>query len=158
MLVARPSAVLNGYAQAVVLLLHHGKPEHHQHSIMAYQFLANLLLVLHAGFIGFAVFGGLMVLHRRWWVCLHLPAAVWAATVVSMGWICPLTPWEQELRRAAGQQGFTGGFIEHYLLAAIYPDGLTRGIQIWLGAGVTALNLLVYGFVWKKRSARQKTR
>lgn len=118
---------------------------------MAYQLLADLLLVVHAAFIVFAALGGLLVLHRRWWVWLHLPAAAWAATVVTMGWICPLTPWEQNLRIAAGQQGFSGGFIEHYLLSAIYPAGLTRAIQIWLGVGVVVVNLLVYGVVWSCR-------
>lgn len=115
---------------------------------MPYQLLADLLLVAHAAFIAFAVLGGLLVLHRRWWAFMHLPAAVWAAAVVSMGWICPLTPWEQQLRLLAGQQGLSGGFIEHYLVAAIYPDGLTRGIQIGLGAGVVALNVFAYTLVW----------
>ena len=116
---------------------------------MPYQILADLLLITHAAFIAFAVLGGLLVLHRRWWAWLHLPAAVWAAVVVSMGWICPLTPWEQYLRIAAGQQGFSGGFIEHYLMSAIYPAGLTRSIQIGLGAGVVVFNLLVYALAWR---------
>ena len=116
---------------------------------MIYQSLANLLLLLHAAFIVFAVLGGLLVLRRRWWAWLHLPAAAWAATVVSMGWICPLTPWEQRLRTAAGQQGFSGGFVEHYLLSAIYPAGLTRNIQIGLGVTVVVLNLLIYAQLWR---------
>ena len=116
---------------------------------MPHQLLADLLLITHAAFIAFAVLGGLLVLHRRWWACLHLPAAVWAAVVVSMGWTCPLTPWEQYLRMTAGQQGFSGGFIEHYLMSAIYPAGLTRSIQIGLGAGVVVFNLLVYALVWR---------
>ena len=116
---------------------------------MPYQLLADLLLITHAAFIAFAVMGGLLVLHRRWWAWLHLPAAVWAATVVSMGWICPLTPWEQSLRLAAGQQGLSGGFIEHYLLSAIYPPGLTRRVQIVLGVGVVVFNLGVYALVWR---------
>ena len=121
---------------------------------MAYQLLADLLLVVHAAFIVFATLGGLLVLHRRWWLWLHLPAAAWAAAVVAMGWICPLTPWEQSLRIAAGQEGFGGGFIEHYLLSVIYPEGLTRGIQIWLAVGVLVVNSLVYGAVW--RTARRQ--
>ena len=125
---------------------------------MAYRFFADLLLVLHASFIVFAVLGGLLVLYRRWWVWLHLPAAAWAAAVVSMGWICPLTSWEQDLRLAAGQKGFSGGFIESYLLATIYPAGLTRGIQVWLGSGVLVVNLLVYVWVWRSAKALQRDR
>lgn len=112
---------------------------------------ADALVLLHAGFIVFAVFGGLLALKNRRWMWLHLPAAAWAASVVIMGWICPLTPWEQTLRAAAGQQGYSGGFIEHYVLAAIYPDGLTRTIQIALGTGVVAFNLIVYGVVHRRR-------
>lgn len=112
---------------------------------------ADALVLLHAGFIVFAVFGGLLALKNRRWMWLHLPAAAWAASVVIMGWICPLTPWEQTLRAAAGQQGYSGGFIEHYVLAAIYPDGLTRPVQVALGAGVLAFNLIVYGVVHRRR-------
>ena len=109
---------------------------------------ANALLALHAAFIAFAVFGGLLVLWRRGWGWLHMPAAAWAAAVVMAGWTCPLTPWEQSLRRAAGQNGYSGGFVEHYLLAAIYPDGLTRNVQIVLGAGVLLINALIYGWIY----------
>ena len=122
---------------------------------MLYSLAATTLLALHATFIAFAVFGGLLVRWRGGWVWLHLPAAAWAAAVVMAGWICPLTPWEQALRRAAGQEGYTGGFVEYYLLAAIYPDGLTRGLQISLGAGVVLINLLIYAWVWHHVRARQ---
>ncbi len=118
---------------------------------------ADALVLLHAGFIVFAVFGGLLALKNRRWMWLHLPAAAWAASVVIMGWICPLTPWEQTLRAAAGQQGYSGGFIEHYVLAAIYPDGLTRPVQVALGAGVLAFNLIVYGVVHRRRRSGSTT-
>jgi Protein of Unknown function (DUF2784) len=85
---------------------------------------------------------------HRFWLWLHLSCATWAATVVIMGWTCPLTPLEQTLRQAAGEQGYKSSFIEHYLLAAIYPEGLTRPIQIALGMGVVVFNALVYGLYW----------
>jgi hypothetical protein len=71
------------------------------------------------------------------------------------GWICPLTPWEQQLRQLGNQSGYTGGFIEHYLLAIIYPAGLTREVQIVLGVCVLLLNLILYGFIIAK-SIREK--
>ena len=119
--------------------------------------LADAVLVLHALFIAFAVFGGMLTYRKCKWkkplLTIHLTCAAWAATVVIMGWTCPLTPLEQQLRLAAGQQGFSTSFIEHYLLAIIYPDGLTRGVQMALGAGVVFFNALVYGFfVLKSRS------
>jgi Protein of Unknown function (DUF2784) len=115
---------------------------------MTYRLAADTLLVVHGLFIVFAVFGGLSVLWRRWMLWIHLASAAWAATVVSMGWICPLTPLEQRFRLLAGQQGYSGGFIEHYLMAAIYPDGLTREVQVALGLGVIVANLLIYTWVW----------
>lgn len=111
--------------------------------------LADAVLIFHASFILFAVFGGLLAYRQgRWrkaWLILHLCCAAWAATVVIMGWTCPLTPLEQHLRQAAGEQGYTSSFIEHYLLVAIYPEGLTRPIQIALGIGVLTINALIYG-------------
>ena len=51
------------------------------------------------------------------------------------------------LRRAAGEAGYSGGFIEHYLGAIIYPAGLTRNAQ-WLAAGVLGLiNVVAYSLV-----------
>lgn len=119
---------------------------------MLARLLADAVLLIHGLFILFAVFGGVWVNWRQP-ICkprllLHLACAAWAATVVIMGTTCPLTPLEQNLRLAAGQQGYKTSFIEHYLLAAIYPDGLTRSIQISLGVGVLVINALTYGVPW----------
>ena len=120
---------------------------------MSPRLLADAVLVFHALFIAFAVLGGLIAVWQRGkahrlWLWLHLTCATWAATVVIIGWTCPLTPLEQTLRQAAGEQGYKSSFIEHYLLAAIYPEGLTRPIHIALGIGVVVLNALVYGLAW----------
>ena len=88
--------------------------------------LADAVLIVHGLFVAFVVFGGLLTLWRWRLAYLHLPALAWGAMVIGMGWICPLTPLEVSLRQQAGQQGYAGGFIEHYILAVIYPDGLTR--------------------------------
>lgn len=106
--------------------------------------LADLVLVLHGLFILFVLFGGLLVWRRPGLGWLHLCAVAWAVWVAWAGWICPLTPLENALRHAAGQAGYGGGFVEHYLLALIYPDGLTRGVQVGLGVFVALLNLAVY--------------
>jgi hypothetical protein len=106
--------------------------------------LADALLVLHGLFILFVLAGGALVWRWPRLAWLHLPAVAWAAWVAWAGWICPLTPLENELRRAAGQAGYSGGFIEHYLLGLIYPDALTRGVQVGLGVFVAVLNLAVY--------------
>jgi Protein of Unknown function (DUF2784) len=125
---------------------------------MSTRLLADTVLVLHGLFIVFAVFGGLLTYKKGQWknplLTLHLACAAWAATVVIMGWTCPLTPLEQQLRLAAGQQGYSSSFIDHYLLALIYPDGLKRGVQMALGAGVVIFNVLVYGFFMLKSRSK----
>lgn len=114
---------------------------------MAYRILADFVLVLHLAFIVFAVLGGLLTLRWRWAPIVHLPAAFWSAFVVATGGLCPLTPIENTLRRSAGGAGYSGGFIEHYLLPIIYPAGLTEHLQLTLAAFAVAANILVYSFV-----------
>ncbi len=117
---------------------------------MGWSLAADAVVLLHGLFILFVVAGGWLVAWRRWIAWLHLPAAVWGALIEFAGWICPLTPLENRLRRAAGEAGYTGGFIEHYLLPLIYPADLTRGVQIWLGIIVILANLAAYGWVWHR--------
>lgn len=118
---------------------------------MNYHALADLVLAIHALFIVFVVCGGLLALRWRPVVWLHLPAVAWAVLIEVMGWLCPLTPLEQSLRRAAGAGGYSGSFIEHYLVQFIYPVGLTRTIQLYLAAAVIILNIVVYWFVITQR-------
>ncbi|MDM0022054.1 DUF2784 domain-containing protein [Variovorax saccharolyticus] len=120
--------------------------------------LADAVLLLHGLFILFAVFGGLLVWRWPRLAWLHLPAAAWAGWVVSAGWICPLTPLENALRRSAGEAGYSGGFVEHYLLALIYPEGLTRPLQIALGLGVLLFNAALYARLLVLRRRRKATR
>lgn len=123
---------------------------------MAPLLLADVLVAIHLVFIAFAIAGGLLVLRRRRVAWLHVPAFAWAALISLFGWYCPLTPLENRFRHAAGQAGYDGGFIEHYLLPIVYPERLTREFQIGLGVGVLALNLAVYAAVarrWRRRSA-----
>lgn len=121
---------------------------------MTYRLLADLVVVLHLLFILFGLFGGLLGLWRGWALLLHLPAAVWIACIEFTGWICPLTPLENELRIAGGAAGYHGGFIEHYLIPVIYPQGLTSKIQTALGMVAIGINIAIYAFVlyrWRRR-------
>jgi hypothetical protein len=115
------------------------------------QVLADAVLAVHALFIVFVLIGGLLVLYRPWVAWLHLPAVAWAVLLETFGWLCPLTPLEQSLRRAAQHGGYSGGFIEHYLLPVIYPAGLTRTVQLTLATIVIVVNVLVYAWVWRRR-------
>jgi hypothetical protein len=111
---------------------------------MLYGLLADLVLVAHLAFVGFVVLGGFLVLRWRRVAWIHVPVALWGAAIVVTGFTCPLTPLENRLQRLGGRAGYQGGFIEHYVTAVLYPDGLTRQIQIVLGAAVLVLNLVVY--------------
>lgn len=111
---------------------------------MIYRLAADAVALLHLLFILFVLLGGLLVLKWRWLAWLHLPAVVWGATVELFQLFCPLTPLENQLRRAAGELGYSGGFIEHYLIPILYPSGLTPQVQLWLGGLVVAVNLVVY--------------
>lgn len=112
--------------------------------------LADGVLIAHLAFIVFVVLGGVLVLRWHRLAFLHVPAVLWGIFIELSGRICPLTPLENSLREAAGQAGYSGGFIEHYITAAIYPDGLSRGIQMLLAALVVAVNATVYWRLCKK--------
>jgi len=116
-------------------------------------FFANCILVVHLMFILFVVFGGLLVFYKKWMPWLHIPAIFWAVLIEFSGWICPLTPMENHFKALAGQRGYNQSFIQHYLLEVIYPDGLTRQVQILLGLGVLIFNLLIYAVFLKKKGA-----
>lgn len=124
---------------------------------MIYRVLADLVLVAHGLFVAFVVFGGLLALWKPRLAYWHLPALAWGAMVIGMGWICPLTPLEVSLRQQAGQQGYAGGFIEHYVLGVIYPAGITRSTQIVLAVLLIAGNIAVYA-LWARRRRRDTAR
>ena len=95
---------------------------------MIYRVLADLIVVSHLVFIVFAVAGGLLALRWGWLPLVHFPAALWGIYVQLSGSICPLTPIENALRRAGGAAGYSGGFVEHYIVPVIYPEELTREV------------------------------
>ena len=123
---------------------------------MLYRLLADLVLVLHLLFIAFVVAGGFAAIRWPRLAWAHVPCFVWGALIEFAGWICPLTPLEVRLRIASGQAGYSGGFIERYLLPIIYPGALNREIQIWLGLSVLALNAVAYA--WLLRRLRRRAR
>ena len=123
---------------------------------MANAFLADAVLVSHGLFIVWVVCGGLAVIAWPQLAWLHLPAAAWGVWISWSGSYCPLTPLEQSLRRAAGQAGYEGGFIEHYLGGLIYPDGLTVELQWLYGAAVLVINLVCYGIALARAARRRR--
>lgn len=121
---------------------------------MPYKLAADLLVLIHFGFIIFVVLGGLLVF--RWprvaWV--HVPAAGWGAWIELSHGVCPLTPLEQSLRLEAGARSYQGSFIDQYIVPLIYPPGFDAGIATWLGVGVLALNFMIYSIYLFRRKMR----
>jgi hypothetical protein len=126
---------------------------------MLYRLGADGLVLVHLLFIGFVTGGVLLVFRWRCAMWAHLPAFLWGAATEFTGWICPLTPLENRLRRLGGEAGYTGGFVEHYVLPVIYPEVLTRERQFVIGSLVLLVNLAAYGFLWTRwRRRRQDSR
>jgi hypothetical protein len=111
----------------------------------------DILIVAHLLFVVFVLAGGLLLLKWRSLAWLHVPAVIWAMLVELNGWLCPLTPLENELRRQAGLGLYQGDFVMHYLMPVLYPVDLTRTLQVAFGIIVVLLNLGVYFYVFKKR-------
>tara|TARA_A100001011_G_C14072291_1_gene740824 strand:- start:104 stop:499 length:396 start_codon:yes stop_codon:yes gene_type:complete len=118
-----------------------------------YSALATLTLAFHLLFIVFCLIGGLLCLRDSKWVYVHVPSAIWGALAELLSIVCPLTYLENFLLSKAGESGYQGDFIGQYLLFVIYPAGLTWQIQIWLGLGLICFNLVIYSWVWRKRSS-----
>ena len=121
------------------------------------QLAADFLIVAHLAFICFVLLGGLLVLKWPRMVFVHIPAAVWGALLEFQGWLCPLTPLEQHLRTAAGEAGYSGSFIEHYLLPVIYPANLTPNLQLLFGIVVVTVNAVIYGWLLARYVRARKT-
>jgi hypothetical protein len=120
---------------------------------MFYRLAADLVMLVHLLFVLFVVLGGFLSLRWRWMPWVHLPIAIYGATIEFIGFYCPLTPLENYLRRKGGQEGYDGGFVENYLLRILYPDGLTRRIEIILGISVIVINAIAYWLFFRKQGA-----
>jgi len=125
---------------------------------MSARLLADGVVVLHALFVVFVVAGGALVVWQPRFAFVHLPAAMWGAWIEFAGATCPLTPLENQWRRTAGDAGYQGGFVEHYLIPVLYPDGLTPRMQVALGIVVIAINIALYGLAWRRARDRRPIR
>lgn len=118
---------------------------------MSARITADLVLLLHFAFVLFVIFGGLLVWYRHNFAWLHIPVAAWGAIVNIASWQCPLTPLENHYRKLAGQSGYEGGFVEHYIAPLVYPEGLTSDLGIYVGLAVIVWNIVVYGALFFRR-------
>jgi hypothetical protein len=109
--------------------------------------LGDLVLACHLAFIVFAALGGFLVLWKPWIAWLHIPSVLWSGYVNLFGQVCPLTPLENRFRDLAGQAGYDGGFVQHYIAPLVYPGVMPERWGLISGFSVLAWNVLVYTLV-----------
>jgi hypothetical protein len=112
-----------------------------------YRVGADLVLCAHLVFVAFAVFGGLFAFYEPGWAWVHIPVVLWSSIVNLMSWTCPLTPIENALRIRAGEFGYSGGFVQHYIGRMVYPRGMPRQLELVAGVSIVVGNALVYAFM-----------
>src|SRR2546422_3756085 len=103
---------------------------------MVYRVLADCVVLVHAAFVAFVVLGGFLAWRWRAVVLLHVPCALWGIAIEYGGWGCPPPPPENLLRERAGLEGDRGGFVEHYVIPALYPAGRPPPTPAGLGTPV----------------------
>jgi hypothetical protein len=95
-----------------------------------FSLLADTILIVHFSFVVFVVFGFLLILlgllagwswvHNRKFRVAHLAAIGIVVLQAWLGQLCPLTKWENELRRLSGQSGYEESFVEHWLHEVLF--------------------------------------
>jgi len=123
---------------------------------MIYRWLADGVVLFHGAFVAFVMLGAFLALRWRWIVWLHVPAAIWGVLIEYANWICPLTPLENNLRARAGETAYSGDFIQHYLLRALYPTGLTIQTRWILGPIVLVVNAIAYALFIRLNVVRRR--
>lgn len=115
-----------------------------------YNLLADVIVLAHFLFIAFVICGGFLVIRWPRVAFVHLPAAIWGAVVEIFGWVCPLTPLENNFRLLAGNSSYSGDFVARYLIPLIYPENLTTTIQQLFGGVVITVNMIIYTIAVRK--------
>ncbi len=97
-----------------------------------FSLLADSILIIHFSFVIFVVLGFLLILlgllakwswvHNRKFRITHLAAIGVVVLQAWLGQLCPLTLWENELRRMSGQPGYDETFVEHWLHEILFYE------------------------------------
>jgi hypothetical protein len=120
--------------------------------------LAALAAVLHGAAVLFMLTGSLLALRWPRVLWLHVPVALAILAIYLTGSDCPLTTWELDLRAAAGEPGYRGGFIGHYITGPLgFPIEQTS-TQIGVYTAAIVPNLIGYTLLVHRRLARRRER
>ena len=113
-------------------------------STFGYRIMADAVKWFHAAFVLFALVGAIFTPLSAVILWLHLPILAWAVGINWGGCACPLTPLENRLRSAAGEGGYGGGFIQHYLERAGLAGIPRRQLEIRVAWVLLLWNVAVY--------------
>jgi Protein of Unknown function (DUF2784) len=121
---------------------------------MMWSAIADALVVVHFAFTAFVIFGGFLTWRWPRLALAHLPALAWGCWIEVSHSVCPLTPLENHWRHLAGEAGYRGGFLAHYLVRVLYPPGLTWQIQQELAVLLITINVVAYAGLIRRRRRR----
>jgi len=117
--------------------------------------LADVILALHLAYLAFIPVGGFLAIRWPRLIWPHLIAVAIGLVSITVKFDCPLTTWEQWLRRKGGQRAYTDGFVDHYLTGRIYPHGYAWAVQVIFAACVVASYAVIVGRgAGRRRSVR----
>lgn len=120
-------------------------------AVSVFRVAADLVVALHAAFALFVALGALLTFRWRRVMWAHVPAAAWGVLIEFSGWVCPLTPLENALRLRAGEAAYSGDFIQHYVVPALYPANLTHETQLAIGSAALLGDVLIYSCLFHRR-------
>lgn len=127
---------------------------------MLYRVLADVAVALHLAFIVFVILGGLLTLRWPRLAWAHVPAFLWGAGISFLGWVCPLTYLENDLRAKGAAEGYSTSFIEQYILPLVYPERLfgsfPAGGFVAIGITVLLVNIAIYWLFIGRHYRRRK--
>ena len=107
--------------------------------------LADAVVVMHLCYLAFIPLGGFIAWRWPRVILAHVAAVAIGVVSITVGFDCPLTTWEQSLRRRGGQRPYTDGFVDHYLTGRVYPHGYEWAVQVIFGVCIVASYVYVVG-------------
>jgi len=117
--------------------------------------LADALVVVHLAYLAFLPLGGFLAWRSPRLVWAHLAAVAVGVASITVGFDCPLTTWEQSLRRHGGQRPYTNGFVDHYLTGRVYPHGYDWAVHVIFGICIVTSYALVVRRSMRASETRQ---
>ena len=116
-----------------------------------YAILADLIAVIHFGYVAFVVLGLFVILlggflrwrfiRNFWFRVIHLTMILIVVIEALLGIMCPLTIWEYDLRIAAGQHVSDVSFVArliHHVLFFDFPPFVFTFVYCLFGLAVLA--------------------